>query len=363
MQNRPRIPALDLLRGYFLVVIFTDHLFRFPNIFEFISGRGQLWVSAAEGFFLISGLLVGYIYWPKISQNFKAVFFKLWRRAGQLYLVSVFLTLFFTLWGTYLPPNQIKSGLWAGGNLANLLYKTATFQYVYGWADFLVFYTVFMLAAPLALGIIKKFNVWTLLIISLGIWYLFRLVNYFSGWQLIFMVGLAAGCYLPALEKKLRRNIFILSGITILTLGLSVYILATNNTANAIWFDKTTVGPGRVVLAIIWFSTFYIFARTQEEKINNLSWGVLTTLGQNSLLTYSLESVLLFPINVIFPDPAGFAKNSLIIAGSVALIYFFIINLPIMVKLINEIKVLGRRRDSDRIELSFDRQLQPNPDN
>ena len=83
---RDRILALDLLRGYLLCVITIDHLFRFPGLFDLFTGRGQLWVSAAEGFFLISGILVGKIYGSKIAYNLRGETKKLWGRAGKLYL-------------------------------------------------------------------------------------------------------------------------------------------------------------------------------------------------------------------------------------------------------------------------------------
>ena len=56
-----RMLALDYLRGFFIVIIVIDHLWRWPNMFEYVSGRGELWASAAEGFVIISGLLVGYV--------------------------------------------------------------------------------------------------------------------------------------------------------------------------------------------------------------------------------------------------------------------------------------------------------------
>ena len=58
-QRRSRDLALDLLRGYFLVVIMIDHLRYAVNPLYLVSGRQSLWVTAAEGFVLISGFLVG----------------------------------------------------------------------------------------------------------------------------------------------------------------------------------------------------------------------------------------------------------------------------------------------------------------
>ena len=56
-----RIIEFDLLRGFFIMVITLDHLAYWPSPLAFFSGKGWLWVSSAEGFFLISGFLIGFI--------------------------------------------------------------------------------------------------------------------------------------------------------------------------------------------------------------------------------------------------------------------------------------------------------------
>src|SRR5689334_12146717 len=93
---------LDILRGFFLLEMYIDHISKFVgnNAFYFLNGFGNLWVSSAEGFVFLSGYLVGFIYYPKIVKNeFKYVFYRLWKRAGLMYLLGVFLTVLFSIWG------------------------------------------------------------------------------------------------------------------------------------------------------------------------------------------------------------------------------------------------------------------------
>ena len=66
-ERRKRIPTLDLLRGAFMVAIIVDHLNWGPSLWHLLSGGGAMWVSPAEGFFAISGILVGYIYGPRLG--------------------------------------------------------------------------------------------------------------------------------------------------------------------------------------------------------------------------------------------------------------------------------------------------------
>lgn len=54
-----------------MVAIIVDHLNWGPSLWYLLSGGGAMWVSPAEGFFAISGILVGYIYGPRLARSFK----------------------------------------------------------------------------------------------------------------------------------------------------------------------------------------------------------------------------------------------------------------------------------------------------
>src|SRR3954466_14178860 len=83
-----RILAFDLIRGFFLLIIMVDHIELYPNGFDVFTGKGRLWVSAAEGFFFISGLLIGMVYRRRLALGMKFIFKKMWRRAAELYIVG-----------------------------------------------------------------------------------------------------------------------------------------------------------------------------------------------------------------------------------------------------------------------------------
>ena len=89
-----RIVSLDLMRGWFLVIIILDHLTYFPNGLTFLTGDSRLAVSAAEGFFIISGLVLGIVRGAKLRrQPLAAATRLLWKRAGTLYLTSIIVTM------------------------------------------------------------------------------------------------------------------------------------------------------------------------------------------------------------------------------------------------------------------------------
>lgn len=80
-----------------MIAIIVDHIGWGPSLFHLLSGGGRLFASPAEGFFVISGILVGYIYGPRMVKSFKHAAVKLWKRAFLLYALSVVFTLIYTV--------------------------------------------------------------------------------------------------------------------------------------------------------------------------------------------------------------------------------------------------------------------------
>ncbi len=363
METKPqsqRILALDLLRGYFLCVVLVDHIYRFPGFFDIFSGQGKLWVSAAEGFFLISGVLVGFIYREAVKTHFWAVATKLWKRAATLYFWAVALTLFFTIWANLTPSLKIKQNWLSLSDPLRLLIDTLSLRYTYGWADFLPYYAIFMLFAPLALWLLAKRRWWLVILATSGVW-LLRQDNFYLSWQLLFTFGITGGYYLLQLEKKLRPTyVTWLYTLSLLTLFLSVvmvfgvkalldlnwhldFLSQANLSALkdlSYWhkellvsvFDKGKLGPGRALLALLWFSALYYWVRRHEQKINAWSKGFFKTFGANSLLAYGLHALLIFPINLILPSYTPLWQNILINAGLLGLLYALVVLITYLTK-------------------------------
>lgn len=351
-----RIVAFDLLRGFFLLVVIIDHVELFPSGYDLISGRGQLWVSAAEGFFFLSGLLVGLIYRKKLAQGLAFVFKKLWSRAALLYVCSVSLTLLFTAWAL------------AHGNAEAIKYAAAThlgwdtvwdtlrLKYVYGWSDFLSYYVMFMVAAPLALVLLKKRLWWLMVAICFFIW-LHRGTDFSRAWQVLFFGGMMAGYYWHQIQALVagwsRRTQTIASrvvigaaGTTIVLSYLNLFVLDTLHKrlasmpgwlADFIWnwdrineqvwlhFDKWTMPPARIAMFLLWFAAGYLLVNRYSHKIpGRIRWG-LTLLGQNSLYVYGMHSIFVFAVHAYLPKnlgiPFNFAITTVVIAIMVGITY------------------------------------------
>jgi hypothetical protein len=353
--RRERIIALDIMRGFFLTIIIVDHLNYFPGLFELIGGRGELWVSAAEGFFLVSGLLVGYIYTPKMIANAKAAALKIWRRAGLLYLWAMILTTIAVVWAHLAHTvGPIKGGLWWTPPIVEYIYKVMTLQYNYGWADFLQYYVLFMLFAPLAVWLCVKNKAWLVVLVSVVV-YVFRGQNFNMAWQIMFMGGIVLGHYLPTLEAKskeipkkihrkmLRRSLYVLAvasllASVIITFGAAAMqtfmgsnipawlaplhdTLASWNANLAPNVEKWTLEPLRVLFAALWFSALYIVVRRREEWIDKKTYGFFRTLGEVSLLVYGVHALVVFGAHLYLPEDFGYALNSVVTAVFLAFFY------------------------------------------
>src|SRR5512135_3375076 len=86
---------LDLLRGFAVVVMVVDH-FGGSSWLYLVTGGNNFFVSGAEAFIFISGLVVGMVYGAiALKQGIRAAQIKALQRAWTLYKLAVVLTLLF----------------------------------------------------------------------------------------------------------------------------------------------------------------------------------------------------------------------------------------------------------------------------
>lgn len=332
MLGKKRLTALDLLRGFFLVVIIIDHVELFPSLLDLVSGRGRMFVSAAEGFFFISGLLVSYIYRKKLAQGIVPIAKKMWQRAAQLYVWAVAFTLTFTYWAVASGHTWVKYGLPVDIHWPSIVAKTLLLQYSFGWADFLPHYVVFMFFAPLVFWLLMR-GYWKSVIVGSVVLWCLRGQNFVLAWQTIFVGGMIVGYYWTSLarwantlSKRTKsvawRAVSTIAIATFIFSYASVYILSLLNAYEsrlptfvapltfawdqlnaAIWpfFEKWTMEPGRMILFAVWMLTAYVLVSKHERAIRRWTFGILDTLGQNSLFVYGVHAIVIFIIHLFLP--------------------------------------------------------------
>lgn len=347
IEKANRLVNFDLMRGYFMFVIMIDHLMRSFGFWEIFTGRGAQWVSAAEGFFFLSGVMIGMVRGRKmVNLPIVEVFRKCWRRALTLYLWGVGLSISFSLLALYLKDNIGLKGGYFEGTLGNFLLQTLTLRFSYGWADFLGFYAVYLFFAPIAILLLRK-KLWhSVLLASFAVW--LSTTTMMGGWQIIFFSGLVAGFHKEELEDfirsksaRLKRVVtWIIYSTAGITLAASVFFTtiaeeygsragssleqARNYSVGTLRpiFDKVAMEPSRIILFFIWFSALYILVLKYEQQLKNRAGWLLLILGQNSLYVYIVHAILLFFLNLLIPVGQHWAINVLINTGFVLSVWY-----------------------------------------
>ena len=343
-SKHERIVALDIIRGFFLIVILIDHIELYPSGFDLLTGRGRLFVSAAEGFFFMSGLLVGMVYRRRLALGIKFIFKRMWGRALELYLASVFFTLLFSAAAVFLNHPSIKDGLYSVINWPHIVKETVLMRYGFGWADFLDRFAILMFLAPFGFYLLARKKWWLLLILSFGAWCLrgaFLINNFTISWQLLFMGAMIIGYYWYEIKNywhsipiKLKRNIKLginsLTAVTFAVSYASVFLLSflnerlislpawlqsftlhwnTFNTWIWLYTQKWTLGPVRLILFMLWFTSLFMFIQRYYYHINSKTRGIVEMLGRNSLLVYIAHAFVVFVFKLLIPDHTNLLAN------------------------------------------------------
>ena len=329
------------------MVILINHIELYPNLFDFFTGRGRLYASAAEGFFFLSGTVVGMVYRRRLALGMKFIFKRLWRRALELYVIAVGLTLLFTYAALITGHTAIKYGLSADTHWQHLLYNATILHYTFGWADFLSRFAILTFLAPIGIYLLSKGKWWLLVLASLAVWH-FRGNNFIMAWQLIFSMAMVTGYYWnqitqritnlkPALQSRLRRAVMVGAGVTFGFSYLSLYLMSYlqnvaghlpqwlnhatwswNNFDQIIWryCDKFTLGPGRIAFFLLWFTALYLLVEKHQAAIGKYSRDWLLLLGQNNLFVYIAHSFIVFAFKLFIPAQTSIWQNFLITASA-----------------------------------------------
>src|SRR5579862_1411459 len=348
-----RILAFDLMRGFFLIVIMIDHIELYPGGWDLFTGKGRLWVSAAEGFFFMSGLLIGMIYRRRLALGMKFIFKKMWTRALELYVVGTALTFIFLAWAIFTGHAGIKD-MPVPFDWGHYTIQALLMRYTFGWADFLVRFAILMFIAPFVFFLVAT-RLWWLALIGIITAWAFRGQGFTLAWQLIFNGGIIIGFYWqkigdwfrglqPARRRLIKRSVggvalvsFAVSYASVFVLSLLFHLWGDNHLSHwwqhvaydwgnwnyDVWLyaDKWTMGPLRVALFATWFPTLYWIVRRYEAKINHLSRGVLELLGRNSLFVYAVHAFIVLGFQIyLIPAKTNFIQNFLITGLGLALL-------------------------------------------
>lgn len=324
------------------MVIIIDHLWRFPSLFMFFTGQAKLWVTAAEGFVIISGFLIGYVRGRKgLKRSFTDIAKALIKRAGILYIWMVLASLLY-VWIelSKLIPSMPYSLIGETKDWGRIAASFLMTEKPHVWVHFLYLYTVFLLLAVLAVGLMRQKKAYLVVALSLTL-YLFGLLSGIEWlkWQLIFFIPSVVGFYFEPLRdiwrqysQKRRRlisaSILCASAITLAVSTMSTFppeLAASPMTAHLnSMFIIEDFFPTRVLIAFLWFSALAIIFQRITPWLHQHTRGILEYIGTHSLTMYVAHGLIICMISYFFSGTRSFWLNTLYGVLAVLGTYIFI---------------------------------------
>ena len=362
-----RIFELDLLRGFFICVIILDHLQFWPSPLQYLTGQGRLWVSAAEGFFLISGLLIGYLRAYKGAKTPLRDLTKiLLSRAAMLYIWCVIITFIAFALASLMPGGgALLPKFPAVEHITSLpvyIWNVLIMNQASDWIYFLRLYAIMLAVTPVFLWLLRKGYWLVALGASVGIYaasLLFELSDPTLQWQVLFFGAALIGWKFEAImgwlriRPRVRLGIIVgLIAVTLSTMVLSYFMVhgwkIVESTVTPItresyvsirghvdpWFSNNPMMVSRLALSYVWFGGLLALFHILRKWLMKYAGWLLLTFGQGSLTAYCLQAIVLIPIVTFVPfSEANYWLNGII--GIVVILFIYaLMRIPLVQKIL-----------------------------
>ena len=338
-EQAERDLRIDLLRGVAIVFVVLNHV-QLPSLFQLASQETIGIVSGAELFVAMSGVVVGMVYRERLAQSdLVEVTATLLRRSWKLYCTALVVVL--TVYVLTLLPGvdgRAVTTVDAGAGEVVSTYPNLERLSDYPVPGFVIrdllrlqlgpwqfnvmgLYVVLMLAAPLLLAALRRRLVLLVLASSWGMYAVSSVVgarvlpSQFEDpfplliWQVLFVTGLSVGWYRTTLLAFVRRPtgrallvLVVLAHLGAVLLAASSSFLANGydvrldlvpaavfDRAYADWFDRRTLGLGRLLEVWLVLAALYGFLTAYWRPVSRAVGWFLVPLGQASLYVFILH--------------------------------------------------------------------------
>ncbi len=242
---------LDLLRGFCVFAMLVDHLGGDSWLYA-VTGGNRFYVSAAEGFVFLSGLVVGQVYRRKIERDgLASAMLHALRRARTLWLTTSVLTLAFATLFLYSNLSLWVDRTYGLGvdDLTDLVVGAITLHFTYQGTDILGIYAFLMLATPFSLLMLTSGRGRWLLFLAWGWWLAYQIApgeatlrwrvqnseNFpLAAWQVLFTTGMALGYHRAAVAAWARPRVWLrLTVVASAVLLMAVLVFVFNSSGQA----------------------------------------------------------------------------------------------------------------------------------
>ncbi|CAN5687739.1 OpgC domain-containing protein [soil metagenome] len=336
---------IDFLRGVAIVVMVSNHLTARSWINTVTQGR--IYASAAEGFIVLSGLVLGMVSLGRVKKlGLKEATKKLVERAWTLYKATMVLSVV-ALAATFIHPGAARplfDEMPATG--FRLAWALPTMHLEPRILDILQLYVYCLAGAPILLWALERGYGLAVTAGSIAIWYVHqrhpyamslesfgRDHSYFSlaSWQLLFVVSFVAGYHRAPIAKvwsKIPRPVLFL-----VTIPAVVYLAKLNQkdvvlgvwpvgaSARIDWLaltDRSLLGGIRIVTLSALFPLMFLVVDAFWRPLERTLGRFLIPLGQNSLYVF-LVHVPFVVLWFALPKMAG-STGLLATAGQLAVL-------------------------------------------
>ncbi|MEO5318651.1 OpgC domain-containing protein [Arthrobacter sp. CC3] len=344
-----RDARVDLMRGVAILFVVVNHV-GMTSFFQLLTQETIGFVSGAELFVLLSGLVLGMVYGPKAQDNIGLVAQKTGRRAGKLYVtalavvVLVFLLSLIPAFNSEVLTTFTDQGTGGAGRSgagrtydlytgmqgllqfpvsgavipAVLLLQFGPWQF-----NVMGLYVIMLLVSPLILLALARGKVlWVLLattaLYAAGTVFRFRLLpSQFEDsfpllvWQLLFVLGLVGGYYRRTIVAWLSAHRWVVGACAAVTVAFALMSWANPYLANEFdvrlaltsdanyravydrFFGRTYLEPGRLLNVLTLLVTAYALLTAYWKPIERAVGWLLIPLGQATLYVFIMHVVLI----------------------------------------------------------------------
>jgi hypothetical protein len=305
-----RDARLDWLRGYCLFMMIVDHV---GTVAGNVTGSSWLYVltggtryyaTAAEAFYLISGVTLGLISSRESARDSTR---RIYTRAFHLYRTALMLSLTFgavALW-----TNWLYFGRWSfeSSGIASYVFRVLTLRAETGGAGILVLYVLFMIVTPGALWLFRKNLAWVVLLASILLYSSSQVVPqlrnqpfavYFDvlPWQILFFGGLALGFHRAALVRFFSSLLRIRTVLEVAVVAFAFVFLVVHATEYRFWpslpallVPMEELPFVRLVLAMLSMLAAYILLSWFWNPLRAALGWLLEPLGRASLWSFTMH--------------------------------------------------------------------------
>lgn len=312
-----RDERIDMLRGLFVAVMVVDHVGGWSPL-RLLTGDGNFYVTAAEGFVAVSGFTYGMVYRRTLDREGPR---ELWRRSLRRACL---------LYGILLATTALVASMsffahlgWARDvhgllDFARLMLRIATFRAMFPFTRILAMYCLVVLAGAGALQLMSAGFTLPVLALSALLYFVYQLGPvrfgkpfpenvYFHpyAYQLLFLGMAALGYHRHAVgtrfEARAQRRLFFAGSVGLVAL-LVLYVLRLGPLGGEryLWVDalfyRDYLRPGRLLATALAIPVFYLGITYVWRPLREHLGGLFLPLGRNALTSYALH----LPFVVVF---------------------------------------------------------------